>query len=35
VRADPLDRAGDAFVRHGGAQLYLDQVLAKKEILKA
>ena len=29
-----LDRAGDLFSRHG-AKLYLDQVIAKKEILKA
>jgi tetratricopeptide (TPR) repeat protein len=29
-----LDRAGELFSRHG-AKLYLDQVLAKKEILKA
>ena len=29
-----LDRAGELFNRHG-AKLYLDQVLAKKEILKA
>ena len=28
------DRAGELFSRHG-AKLYLDQVLAKKEILKA
>ena len=29
-----VDRAGQLFSRHG-AKLYLDQVLAKKEILKA
>jgi ATP/maltotriose-dependent transcriptional regulator MalT len=29
-----LDRAGELFSRHG-ATLYLDQVLAKKEILRA
>ena len=29
-----LDRAGDLFSRHG-AKLYLDQVLAKKDILRA
>ena len=29
-----LDAAGELFSRHG-AKLYLDQVLAKKEILKA
>jgi hypothetical protein len=29
-----LDRAGALFSQHG-AKLYLDQVLAKKEILKA
>ena len=29
-----LDRAGELFSQHG-AKLYLDQVLAKKEILKA
>ena len=29
-----LDRAGELFSRHG-AKLYLDQVLAKKELLKA
>ena len=30
-----LDAAGELFARHGGAKLYLDQVLAKKEFLKA
>ena len=29
-----LDRAGELFSRHG-AKLYLDQVLAKKQILQA
>jgi len=29
-----LDRAGDLFSRYG-AKLYLDQVLAKKQILRA
>ena len=29
-----LDRAGELFSRHG-AKLYLDQVLAKKQIFKA
>ncbi len=29
-----LDRAGELFSRYG-AKLYLDQVLAKKQILKA
>ena len=32
--SEHLDRAGELFSRHG-AKLYLDQVLAKKEILKA
>ena len=31
---EQLDRAGELFSRHG-AKLYLDQVLAKKEILRA
>ena len=30
-----LDAAGALFAAHGGARLYLDQVLAKKQILKA
>ena len=30
-----LDRAGERFQRHGAAKLYLDQVLAKKQILRA
>jgi hypothetical protein len=29
-----LDAAGELFARHG-AKLYLDQVIAKKQILKA
>jgi len=30
-----LDAAGELFSKHGGAKLYLDQVIAKKQILKA
>ena len=30
----PLGAAGELFAKHG-AKLYLDQVIAKKEILKA
>jgi hypothetical protein len=30
-----LDAAAELFARHGAAKLYLDQVLSKKEILKA
>ena len=30
-----LDAAGALFAEHGGAKLYLDQVLAKKQVLRA
>ena len=30
-----LDAAGALFAQHGGARLYLDQVLAKKQVLRA
>ena len=30
-----LDAAGALFAQHGGARLYLDQVLAKKQVLGA
>ena len=30
-----LDAAGELFAQHGGARLYLDQVLAKKQVLRA
>ena len=30
-----LDAAGELFAQHGGARLYLDQVLAKKQLLGA
>jgi hypothetical protein len=33
--AEHLDASTELFARHGGAKLYLDQVLSKKEILKA
>ena len=33
--AEHLDAAAEYFARHGAAKLYLDQVLSKKEILKA
>lgn len=30
-----LDAAGELFAQHGGTKLYLNQVLAKKQFLKA
>jgi hypothetical protein len=35
VAHEHLDAAAELFARHGAAKLYLDQVLSKKEILKA
>ena len=35
LAAQHLDAAGELFQQHGGAKLYLDQVIAKKQILKA